>query len=85
MNTDHPIWKIELFNKISREEAECIVCKREGKAKYLFKLCNSSVKTLKTHMGLHSNQYAEKFKSLQTGTSKDQNKMTNAQLYAYAR
>jgi hypothetical protein len=72
----HPIWKIGLFNKISKEEAECIVCKQEGKPKYLLKLCNSSIKSLKTHMmGLHSNEYAEKFNSFQTETSKDENKI----------
>jgi hypothetical protein len=54
MKTENPIWQIGLFKKISKDEAECIVCKSKGKTKHSFKLSHASVKTLITHMGLHS-------------------------------
>ena len=77
MNTDHRIWHIGLFKKISKELAECTVCKEEGKQKYTFKLSKASVKTLVTHMGVHVPEYAEKFNSLKESSSNEDNKITS--------
>jgi len=76
MKNDNPIWHIALFKKISKDEAECIVCRAEGKAKYSFKLCHASVKSLIGHMGLHSPEYAEKYNALKN-CEKVENKITN--------
>jgi hypothetical protein len=45
----HPIWKIGLFTKVSKDKAECIECKKAGPTKCEFELSNSSVRSLLTH------------------------------------
>jgi hypothetical protein len=34
----NPIWKIGLFTKLSKDKAECNVCKKSGLTKYIFEL-----------------------------------------------
>ena len=55
----HPIWKIGLFTKISKEIAECNDCKKANRAKYTFVLSNASIKALTIHM--KSKLHAEDF------------------------
>uniref|UniRef100_A0A915P3S9 Cyanate lyase C-terminal domain-containing protein n=1 Tax=Meloidogyne floridensis TaxID=298350 RepID=A0A915P3S9_9BILA len=48
--TEHPIWKIGLFNRINVNEAECIKCKEDGAFKYIFKLPYRNLKGLFAHV-----------------------------------
>jgi len=61
MKGEHPIWKVGLFEKLTKEEAHCIQCKKEGKPKHAFKLGKGSVKSLTTHLNseLHASAYGE--------------------------
>jgi hypothetical protein len=46
----HPIWKIGLFTKLSKDNAECNDCKKNGITKHVFLLSGGSIKSLITHM-----------------------------------
>jgi len=71
---ENPIWKIGLFTKISKDEAQCDICKQEGKTKCVFKLSHASVKSLLIHMKMHP-EYLEKYNSLKPGPSSQENKI----------
>ncbi|KAH7717569.1 zinc finger protein [Aphelenchoides avenae] len=55
--SNHPIWKLDLFRKESKELAKCLVCSKQ------LKLCNASIKALKTHLNMHPS-YLEKYNFL---------------------
>lgn len=74
MKTEHDIWKIGLFDKVSPEEAHCSVCKKEGKKKHSFKLSNGTIKSLKKHLEseLHAtSEYSDKYKALMANKNTD--------------
>jgi non-homologous end joining protein Ku len=62
----NPIWNVDLFTKISKEQAECNDCKKAGRTKYVFELAHASVKSLVTHMNtkLHADEYSERYRQL---------------------
>jgi len=67
MKAEHPIWQLGLFTKLSKSEAQCNECKKEGRDRYTFKLSDGSIKALLVHLNstLHTTEYAEKFSLLQ--------------------
>ena len=67
MKSNHPIWQLGLFTKLSKSEARCNECKEAGRVKYEFKLHHGSISSLRAHLNskLHSTEYAEKFSLLE--------------------
>jgi hypothetical protein len=61
----NPIWNIDLFIKISKEQAECNDYKKAGRTKYVFELAHASVKSLVTHMNtkLHADEFLRELSS----------------------
>jgi hypothetical protein len=61
----HPIWKIGLFTKLSKDKAEC-TCKKSGLTKHTFVLTDGSTKSLITHMNskLHVDEYSGRYRQL---------------------
>jgi spore coat polysaccharide biosynthesis predicted glycosyltransferase SpsG len=65
LKMSNPIWKIGLFNKLSKDKAECIECKSAGRTKYEFELSKASIKSLVIHLNSkHADEYSEKYKAL---------------------
>jgi hypothetical protein len=60
----NPICKIGLFTKLSKDKAECNVCKKAGLTKFIFELPNASIKSLVTHMNskLHVQEYSGRYR-----------------------
>ena len=73
---EHQIWKIGLFTKLSKEKAQCNVCKESGREKHTFELSNGSIKSLIVHLNTKNHaEYLEKYQKIQRLKESEGSKM----------